>query len=182
MRFPLTKWAAQAFWHSVMKHALNVVAIFTIEGSAMATTVLMWLLLGGIVVVIGVLIKRAEKRERELFAQFIACVNELKADPLNETKQQVILAAACNPLLSRLPLPHSGYAYQVALECLASNPDECRARTFALSVGRWHRGRCRPDGLPTIYDEQAIQNDILARSQVSATSLKQLLAVGNAVE
>jgi hypothetical protein len=55
--------------------------------------------------------------------------------------------------------------YVTALDLLAGNPRSTVAKQLALELGRWHFGIARPDGLVTIYDEQAIQNDILVRSQ-----------------
>jgi hypothetical protein len=54
--------------------------------------------------------------------------------------------------------------YEAALEILTNNPSNPTAKQFVLNVGRWHFGRNRPDKRPTVYDEQAIQNDILVRS------------------
>ncbi len=54
--------------------------------------------------------------------------------------------------------------YEAALDILANNPSNPTAKQFVLNVGRWHFGRNRPDKRPTVYDEQAIQNDILVRS------------------
>lgn len=54
--------------------------------------------------------------------------------------------------------------YNLALKTLAENPGDTRAKTFALEVGRWHYSLQRSDRKLTIYDEQALQNDILVRS------------------
>jgi hypothetical protein len=56
----------------------------------------------------------------------------------------------------------SGQAYELALEVLAENPGQPKAKQFVLRVGRWHFGKVRK-GTATIYDEQAIQNDIQVR-------------------
>jgi hypothetical protein len=52
--------------------------------------------------------------------------------------------------------------YNGVLDILAqaSGPE---FKQFALEVARWHYGRRRENGVLTIYDEQAIQNDLLAR-------------------
>ncbi|MDZ8064709.1 MAG: hypothetical protein RMY64_03570 [Nostoc sp. DedQUE08] len=57
----------------------------------------------------------------------------------------------------------SQIAYTKALEILEKNPDNITAKKFVLDVGRWHFGKLR-SGKVTIYDEQAIQNDIAVRS------------------
>lgn len=53
--------------------------------------------------------------------------------------------------------------YQEILAILELAPDDIGARDLALKVGRWHCSRFRPDNKLTIYDEQAIQNDLLVR-------------------
>jgi len=58
-----------------------------------------------------------------------------------------------------------GTIYNLALEILDSNPDKIYIKTLCLALGRMHYGNLRPDKNPTIYDEQAIQNDILMRSR-----------------
>lgn len=63
-----------------------------------------------------------------------------------------------------LKAPETQVVYEAALEILANNPGNATAKQFVLNVGRWHFGRNRPDKRPTVYDEQAIQNDILVRS------------------
>ena len=60
---------------------------------------------------------------------------------------------------------HYGTIYNEVLEILASNPDKIHIKPLCLEMGRKHYSALRPDKLPTIYDEQAIQNDILVRSK-----------------
>ena len=62
--------------------------------------------------------------------------------------------------------------YEVALEGLTRNPESVQARVFTLQTGRLHRGACRVDGIVTIYDEQAIQNDIMVRCGAASQSLR----------
>lgn len=54
-------------------------------------------------------------------------------------------------------------AYTAALTALAENPAESKLKVAALEAGRAHYGGMRADGRATIYDEQAISNDINAR-------------------
>lgn len=56
-------------------------------------------------------------------------------------------------------------AYRRALSALASEPDDHRLRVAALTAGRRYYGGLRDDGRPTTYDEQAIANDLSARSR-----------------
>lgn len=53
--------------------------------------------------------------------------------------------------------------YAKSLEILEQYPDDVNAKKFVLNAGRWYFGKLR-GGKPTIYDEQAIQNDIAVRS------------------
>ena len=55
--------------------------------------------------------------------------------------------------------------YGAALEVLSQHPDQIPLKQYALEVGRWHYGIQRPDRKVTIYDEQAINNDIAVRSK-----------------
>lgn len=58
-----------------------------------------------------------------------------------------------------------GQGYNIVLDILASNPDKIHLKTLCLELGRKHYANLRPDKKPTIYDEQAIQNDIQVRSK-----------------
>jgi hypothetical protein len=64
-----------------------------------------------------------------------------------------------------LPSAMSQYAYQQSLTLLEKCADSAAHKRLALEVGRWHFGRLRQGGVPTMYDEQAIQNDILVRAK-----------------
>jgi hypothetical protein len=55
-------------------------------------------------------------------------------------------------------------AYAMALRILEHHPSEPKAKQFVLDIGRWHFAKIR-GGKVTIYDEQAIQNDISVRSR-----------------
>lgn len=54
--------------------------------------------------------------------------------------------------------------YEAALRALADAPTDPAKRIAALDAGRAHYGGLRPNGAPTIYDEQALANDISART------------------
>jgi hypothetical protein len=54
--------------------------------------------------------------------------------------------------------------YEAALRALADSPGDPARRIAALQAGRAHYGGLRPGGTPTIYDEQAVANDISART------------------
>lgn len=57
---------------------------------------------------------------------------------------------------------YSADAYEIALR-FVEKYDTKRLKIFALDVGRVHYGKLRPGGVPTVYDEAAIDNDIKAR-------------------
>ena len=96
-----------------------------------------------------------------------ALIRQLEEAPLDAAIHAAFLRA-----LRSLKLPGTVTAgkpaYDAALRVLEDNPGECRSKQLVLEVGRWHFGRGRPGGAPTIYDEQALLNDILVRSQTTA--------------
>lgn len=53
--------------------------------------------------------------------------------------------------------------YNISLKILEANPSSQEAKVMVLEFGRMHYSILRPDKKPTIYDEQAIQNDIIVR-------------------
>ncbi len=55
--------------------------------------------------------------------------------------------------------------YDTALGILALHPEELSLKQYVLDVGRWYYSILRPDGRITVYDEQAIQNDIIVRTK-----------------
>jgi hypothetical protein len=99
--------------------------------------------------------QRAEK-------DFAGLVRRLVAAPTNISVQNAILATIHRSRFSHLPEAASEKVYRIALHALANNTLPA-ARNFALEIGRWHFGRCRPGKRPTVADEQAIQQDVLAR-------------------
>ncbi|XZE35415.1 hypothetical protein SH501x_000906 [Pirellulaceae bacterium SH501] len=57
----------------------------------------------------------------------------------------------------------SKHVYNLALKGVASSGGSVAAKTFALNIGRISYSIGRPGGVPTVYDEQAILNDIRVR-------------------
>ncbi|MCA9220030.1 MAG: hypothetical protein KDA71_06860 [Planctomycetales bacterium] len=57
--------------------------------------------------------------------------------------------------------------YSLALQCVEASRGGSAARQFALSAGRLAYGLKRKRGRPTVYDEQAIANDIESHAAVS---------------
>jgi len=64
-----------------------------------------------------------------------------------------------------LPTDLSEWLYKSCLSLLESNPGGAPCKRLVLEIGRWHYGRLREHGTPTVYDEQAMQNDILVRTK-----------------
>ena len=59
------------------------------------------------------------------------------------------------------------WLYERVLEQVQRSPTSPDLAILALEIGRWALGGTRPDGKPTVYDEQAIHNDIAVRRQGS---------------
>ena len=57
-------------------------------------------------------------------------------------------------------------AYDTALDILEANSHSTAAKTAVIEIGRWHHARCRELKVRTIFDEAAMQNDILVRCQL----------------
>jgi hypothetical protein len=88
-------------------------------------------------------------------------VRGLIAAPTNASLQNAILARIHRSRFAHLPEAASETVYEIALHALAKNSLPA-ARNFALDIGRWHFGRCRPGKKLTASDEQVIQKHVLA--------------------
>ena len=87
----------------------------------------------------------------------------LDHDPINPLVQQHFIKCVTHIIF--LSTERRKLIYRKALNILENNPSSSIAKQFVLNIGRWHFGKSRKGGRITIYDEQHIQNDILARSQ-----------------
>jgi hypothetical protein len=86
---------------------------------------------------------------------------QLAESPLDEQLQnEVLLMSEGYPALLES-------AYELALQILRDHPDSVVARAFALKAGRASYSAMRPNNSPTMYDEQAIQNDIMVRTSTT---------------
>lgn len=113
-------------------------------------------------------------RQRELAENELSVILARLRDNAGDLKAATALQEAIRQLhFSRLKTSHSGLAYQAVLECLEQNPASIKAKTIVLDVGRWHHARCREEQVTTIFDESAIQNDILVRCQMLPEAAKQ---------
>ncbi|MEM8805041.1 MAG: hypothetical protein AAGF01_03220 [Cyanobacteria bacterium P01_G01_bin.38] len=94
-------------------------------------------------------------------------INLLSANPLNDQWRErvFILISKKMPVSPSRNELTSIEVYEEVLKLLELHPEELKLRPFALKVGRWHYAKSRPDRKVTIYDEQAIQNDIQVRSK-----------------
>jgi len=90
----------------------------------------------------------------------------LRLYPLESEVKQVVLATASRaiPVVSKPTDFSSQEIYDLCLDLLEQNPSDSKMKALVLELGRWHFGKVR-HGSPTIYDEQAIQNDIMVRSK-----------------
>ncbi|MBH8575077.1 hypothetical protein I8752_19060 [Nostocaceae cyanobacterium CENA369] len=93
-----------------------------------------------------------------IFEPLLKYLDKYPTDPL---VHKVFIQGVNKIILSGNNL--SGRAYTKSLEILEKNSNNINAKKFVLDVGRWHFGKLR-SGKVTIYDEQAIQNDIAVRS------------------
>jgi hypothetical protein len=110
------------------------------------------------------LIERAE-------ATLVILLDELTKNSTDIAAHQKFLReVGMEPIRTNLPNPGSEIAYQTALTILEQNPSSLPARTFALAVVRWHFARSRADKKVALYDEQAMQNDILLRSHLDSAN------------
>lgn len=119
------------------------------------------------VLILGVLIvavvQHAIAASRKAAELFRTIVTVLEANPTDQKSHAYAVKLFCemNPPNRQA---YSGPLYKLALDIVAQHPENISCRVFALETGRLHHGLHRPDGNVTVYDEQAIQNDILARS------------------
>ncbi|OZH52540.1 hypothetical protein AFK68_23755 [Hydrocoleum sp. CS-953] len=88
-------------------------------------------------------------------------IDYLNTNPLNSGVQKIFMQCVTHIML--LSESERQRIYDTALEILQDNPASSTAKQFVLTIGRWHFGKSRKGGKPSIYDEQRIQNDILAR-------------------
>ena len=126
--------------------------------------VLAWLIsltLGGLIVF--VLFYRLNKEAERNAAILLDKINTLiEIAPTDPTTHNRILETF-SQIEPRLQKVHSERLYRGVLSILEKAPDNINLRVFALETGRLHHGLQRGSAI-TIFDEQAIQNDILARS------------------
>jgi len=66
-------------------------------------------------------------------------------------------------VLSRSDVAEAQWLYDRALEQVRQREGDATSKAIALYVGRRAYSAARPDRTPTLYDEQAIANDISAR-------------------
>ena len=99
------------------------------------------------------------KLEVSIKAKSIIRLTQLKQE-FNDTLAKEVL----DDLRKVRPGFDSQQFYSLALDLVITHKGNQNVKVFALDLGRWHYSLQRPDKKPTIYDEQAIQNDITTRS------------------
>ena len=89
----------------------------------------------------------------------------LEIKPLDERVRATVFTCAKRMTASSVQSSNvpSQLFYDVALDILQQHPDQLSLKKYALEIGRWHHSSVRPDRTVTIYDEQAMQNDIMVR-------------------
>ncbi len=129
-----------------------------------------WLIiLSEITIMVGVILANADQANRKHFIQRLSFTRDrLWEEPTVEENQTNLLAVLHSTLnFTPFELSLAGLSsdslYREALELVGNHPQCVGLRDLALKVGRWHDSRSRDDRQPTIYDEQAIQNDLLVR-------------------
>ena len=92
----------------------------------------------------------------------------LKLKPLDKSIRDLVFDYANKTITISVTISDEASSkemYDAALEILSEHPEQLPLRQYALEVGRWHFTIQRPSRKITIYDEQAIQNDIAVRSK-----------------
>lgn len=108
--------------------------------------------------------RRIEEERNKITPQYIAeLFSELATSPSDHNLCDEIVRSLqiSDPFI--FPGNRTKEVYERALEVLEANSEITYLKQFCLSVGRWHCGRNRINGAVTIYDEQAIHNDINVR-------------------
>lgn len=90
-----------------------------------------------------------------------ALIDAASLDPKNPSLRQQLREGIQSKTWGHMSLEERQAAYELSLRFVRATPNCPETRELALHVGRWHCGKSRPDGNPTIYDEQAIYNDIM---------------------
>ena len=117
-----------------------------------------------------ILERRKKRRLRELKAareqakrEHQRLLTEYKESWAHGNTDEIVIAAYAiidSELVTRRELKD---IYRDALSLLPKNP---RLKEYALRLGRSYYSNGRQDGAPTMYDELAISNDIMAASSV----------------
>ncbi|WP_017295205.1 hypothetical protein [Geminocystis herdmanii] len=66
-------------------------------------------------------------------------------------------------LINKIPENYSEFLYFSCLDLLENKPDDTKIKKITLLTGRLYYSSLRPNRIITIYDEQAIQNDMISR-------------------
>lgn len=105
-------------------------------------------------------IRRKEALRRH---QALSERTQILLNQLNATKEDEIVLNELSAI-ANFDAILSHQIYQESLNAVERSNRSTRLKRFALETGRISLGHNRDDGQPTIYDEQAIRNDISART------------------
>jgi len=106
-------------------------------------------------------INASGKRQRSNTLRLLSdsLFKEFKNQPIREQILSLI------HLVSGITQAETQDLYNTSLKVLEANSSSQEAKMLVLDLGRLHYSVLRPDKKPTIYDEQAIQNDIIVRAK-----------------
>lgn len=107
----------------------------------------------------GLTVEGRQNKEDTLAILFKNLFKEFRNQQIRQKILSLIYAVV------RIKKSESQYLYEASLKVLEANPSSQEARLLVLNLGRLHYGLLRPNGRVTIFDEQAIQNDIIVRSR-----------------
>jgi len=93
----------------------------------------------------------------------VAC-DKYKENPLSESAQAELQAEILRQVRTDITYDFKEW-YNMALDTVAANPHSDTAKTFALSLGKWHYAGLGLRRSPNRYDESAALNDIEFRSR-----------------
>ena len=94
--------------------------------------------------------------------EIVATLAKFVEWPGNEGRYRDVVVYSAATL--KLTSSYLKYLYEVGLGAVSASHGTPLAKTQALGLGRLHYATLRPDGKLTLYDEQALANDIAARS------------------
>lgn len=122
-----------------------------------------WQLLGEVIQRLNTSFGTNESGKRHRSNTFKLLADSLFKEFKNQPIREKILSLI--HLVGGLTQAETQDLYNTSLKVLEANSSSQEAKMLVLDLGRLHYSILRPDKKPTIYDEQAIQNDLIVRSK-----------------